>query len=151
MLARINTRANKLLVLTEGVVPYLAAEQVGSLADDLRSLGHLCFWIVDYHSPEVIEFRERSGLRQKLQNAPFKFKPDDWFGFFAQHAWRPKEIRYLAEEADRLHRPIALPFWTKAFGAIRTLFASKERRAEFKKFSGYVLLEPASPARREGS
>jgi methyltransferase (TIGR00027 family) len=143
MLGRANANAKKLLVLTEGVIPYLTAEQVGSLADDLRALDHLCYWIAEYHSPEVIKYRERSGIQKKLQNAPFKFKPDDWFGFFAQHGWRPKQIRYLAEEAELLRRPIEIPFWPKVLMTIRSLFASKERRAAFKRFSGYVLLEPA--------
>jgi methyltransferase (TIGR00027 family) len=144
MLARVNSTAKKLLVLTEGVIPYLSDEQVGTLADDLACLDHIYNWIAEYHSPEVAKFRERSSIRQKLQNAPFKFKPADWFGFFAKHGWRPKEIRYLAEEADRLHRPIALPLLPGLFMAIRALFASKERRAAFKKFSAYVLLEPVS-------
>jgi methyltransferase (TIGR00027 family) len=144
MLARINSGAEKLLVLTEGVIPYLSEEQVGALADDLGSLDHISNWIAEYHSPEVAKFRERGGIQQKLRNAPFKFKPDDWFGFFAKHGWRPKEIRYLAEQADRLHRPIALPLLPRIFMTIRALFASKERRDAFRKFSAYVLLEPVS-------
>jgi methyltransferase (TIGR00027 family) len=144
MLSRINARATKLLVLAEGVIPYLTAEEVGSLADDLRTLDHLCYWIAEYHSPEILKYRDRTGIQQKLQNAPFKFRPDDWFGFFAQRGWRAKEIRYVADQAERLNRPIALPLWIQVIGAIRTLFASKERRAAFRKFSGYVLLEPAA-------
>ncbi len=144
MFVRVNALATKLLILTEGVIPYLTNEQVASLADDLHALDRVRYWIAEYHSPRVIKYRARSGIQRKLQNAPFQFKPDDWFGFFAQHGWRPKEIRYLAEEADRLHRPIALPLWMKALGLLRAAFASKEKRREFKRFSAYVLLEPST-------
>ncbi|HWO32355.1 MAG TPA: SAM-dependent methyltransferase [Candidatus Acidoferrum sp.] len=144
VLASINARATKLLVLTEGVVSYLSVEEVGSLADDLKTLDHACYWIVEYFSPELTKFRRRRSVRRRMQNAPFKFTPNDWFGFFAEHGWRPKEIRYLAEEAERLHRPIQLPVFLKVTVKIRTLFASNEQRAAFKRFQGYVMLEPGA-------
>ena len=146
LFARVNAGAAKALVLTEGVIPYLANEQVASLAVDLHALNHICYWIAEYHSPRVIKYRERSGIQRKLQNAPFQFKPDDWFGFFAQRGWRPREIRYLAEEAQRLHRPIAWPLWARIIGGIFAVFASKERRTERMRFSAYVLLQPEAPA-----
>ena len=37
MFVSVNARAKKMLVLTEGVVPYLSLEEVASLADDLRT------------------------------------------------------------------------------------------------------------------
>jgi O-methyltransferase involved in polyketide biosynthesis len=148
LLSRINARAPKLLVMTEGVLPYLTAEQVGALADDLHGLRKICCWITEYHSPESVKYRERAGMRQKMQNAPFRFKPDDWFGFFRQHGWEAKEIRYLAEEADRVRRPIPLPLIPKIFFTIRALAASRERRAAFREFAAYVLLEPATAGTR---
>ncbi len=38
MLTGINAGARKMLILTEGVIPYLTPKDVGSLADDLRGL-----------------------------------------------------------------------------------------------------------------
>jgi methyltransferase (TIGR00027 family) len=145
LFARVDVGASKVLVLTEGVIPYLTNDQVASLAADLHALEHVRYWIAEYHSPRVIKYRERSGLQRKLQNAPFQFKPDDWFGFFAQCGWRPKEIRYLAEEGERLHRPIALPFWAKVMGLGFWAFVSKQRQLEGKRFSAYVLLQPEPP------
>jgi methyltransferase (TIGR00027 family) len=142
LLDHINMSSPKMLALTEGVIPYLSDEQVGSLADDLRGLDHLCYWIAEYHSPEVIKYRDRGGMQQKLQNAPFKFRPADWFGFFAQHGWRPKDVRYLPDQAQSLHRPIPLPRVAKIIMSVRGAFASKQRREAFRKFSAYVLLEP---------
>ena len=142
LFASIDARAKKLLVLTEGVIPYLTNEQVASLADDLHALNHVCYWVAEYFSPEVVKFRERAGVQKKLQNAPFRFKPGDWFGFFSQRGWHAKETRYLPEEGARLRRPVDLPLWMKMIGMIRAAFASKAQREQFRRFSAYVLLAP---------
>lgn len=140
MLAAVGMRAEKMLVLTEGVIPYLSAEEVASLADDLLALAPACYWVVDYFSPRMLKYRQRM-IGQKMQNAPFRFKPKDWFGLFQEHGWHLKEIRYLAEEGNRLHRPVRLPIIAKAMLGIRGLFSSKEARAAFRKSAGYALLE----------
>jgi methyltransferase (TIGR00027 family) len=83
-LAGVNAQAGKILVLTEGVTPYLTDEDVGDLADDLRRTERVRYWIVDYFSPEAIKFGAK--LRRKfMRNAPFQFAPKDWFAFFAAH------------------------------------------------------------------
>jgi methyltransferase (TIGR00027 family) len=145
-LANVDARAHKLLVLTEGVITYLANDQVGALADDLYALANLRYWIAEYFSPDVMKFRERTGIRAKLENAPFRFKPGDWFGFFAQRGWRPEEIRYLPEEGSRLGRPVDLPFIVKVLGAIRSLFSSPAQRREFRRFSAFMLLVRTAPS-----
>jgi methyltransferase (TIGR00027 family) len=141
-LAKIDARARKALILTEGLVPYLSVEAAGALADALRAMQHISFWIVDYLSPEVMRFRERGGISKKTLNAPFQFKPADWFGFFREHGWQAKEIRYLAEEGERLKRSPRFPLGLKIAIRVRRLLASKERRERFKKVAGYALLEP---------
>lgn len=144
-LEAMNARATKILVLTEGVISYLSVEDVGSLADDLKAIGQVRYWITDYFSPQVVRFRRRwTRMQKRMRNAPFKFTPKDWFGFFQGHGWYLKKIRYLAEEGDRLGRPIQLPpLWRIIFKA-RAVLASKERGAAFRKFSGYVLLAPGT-------
>ena len=141
MLAGADAGARNMLVLTEGVVPYLTVEAVGSLADDLRALDHASWWVVDYFSPQLLKMRRRQ-VGRKMQNAPFKFEPDDWFGFFEAHGWGCKEMRYLADEAERLRREMPLPLVAKAYLNLRQLFLQPERRESFRKFAGYALLEP---------
>lgn len=143
-LASIDARAKKLVVLTEGVVPYLSEEEVGSLADDLRAMEHVQHWIVEYFAPEVMRFRNRGPMRRHMQNAPFKFAPKDWFGFFREHGWRSREVRYLAEEAERLKRPIELPGIMRVLFTIRGILSSPERRQAFRKLAGYAILEPVT-------
>jgi methyltransferase (TIGR00027 family) len=142
LLAATNARAQKLLILTEGVVSYLSVEDVASLADDLRALDRIEGWIVEYFSSQLMKYRGRRRVRWNMQNAPFKFTPPDWFAFFASHGWQPRHIGYLVEEAERLGRPIRMPGALGAIMKLRALFISKERREAFRKFQAYVLLEP---------
>jgi methyltransferase (TIGR00027 family) len=142
LFARIDAQANRIVVLTEGVVPYLSVEQAGSLAGDLRAMQHVRYWLVDYFSAQAIRFRTHSGMKRSMQNAPFRFAPADWFGFFRQHGWQAKEIRYLAEEAERLQRPIPLPRPLIAMLRLWKLFLSPQPWDAMRHFAGYVLLEP---------
>lgn len=48
LLAEVSESAEKILVLTEGVVPYLSNSEVSDLAGDLRAVEKVRFWIVDY-------------------------------------------------------------------------------------------------------
>jgi methyltransferase (TIGR00027 family) len=143
LFAALHERATKLLVLTEGLVVYLSLEEAGSLADDLRAMAHARYWVLDYLSAQAMKFRERSRISKKTKNAPFRFKPADWFAFFSEHGWRVKELRYLSEEGLRLKRkprmPVAMQFLIK----VRTLLMSKEKRESMKKLAGYAMLEPA--------
>jgi methyltransferase (TIGR00027 family) len=142
LFARVNAQAAKILVLTEGLVPYLSVEEAAPLADDLRALDRVRYWVVDNFSPEAMKFRHRKGMGKKMQNAPFKFAPDDWFGFFREHGWESKEIRWLAAEGERLQRPIPLHPLARLAVEFWSLFMTEERRDALRKFAGYVLLEP---------
>jgi len=142
LLASVDAQAGKLLVLTEGVVPYLGVEEVGALADELRGLHAMRYWVVDYLSPALLRYRKR--LQRRMANAPFKFQPDDWFGFFAAHGWRCAELRYLAEHGTRLGRPMRLPTLPRLVLGVSRIFAPKERVEAVGKFAGYALLEPAA-------
>ncbi len=141
-LASMDARGKKLLVLTEGVVVYLSVEEGGVLADDLRAMANARYWVLDYLSPKAMRFRERSKIAKVTKNAPFRFKPADWFGFFRKHGWRVKEMRYLAKEGERLKREPRVPLPLLAAMKLRRIFASKERREALKKLAGYAMLEP---------
>jgi methyltransferase (TIGR00027 family) len=142
-LESVNARARKLLILTEGVVPYLDEAQTANLARDLRKLDHAYGWLLDYFSAEAMRFRRRQGMGRKMQNAPFKFNPPDWFGFFGNLGWRKKDVRYLPEEGQRLGRPFPLPWPMRMALAVVSRIAPEKRRKELGRFAGYVMLEPA--------
>lgn len=141
---RVDAGATRILVLTEGVILYLEEPQVAALADDLRSLAHVDGWIVDYVSKESLAFRERAGVNRLMEQARFKFAPKDWFGFFAEHDWRVRELRYLPSEGARLGRRPALPRRIRLIMWLFGWLAPKERREAFSRFAGYAILEPVT-------
>jgi len=129
------------LVLTEGVTPYWSEAEVAELAEDLRRIDTVHYWINDYYSPESHRFADKRRARF-MRNAPLRFRPQDWFGFFAARGWLAREVRYIAEEGERLGRPIPLPLLFKLWVNFAGLFASPERRENMKRFVAYVLLTP---------
>jgi methyltransferase (TIGR00027 family) len=143
LLAAIGLHATKTLILTEGVLPYLSVEEVAALAHDLRAWEPARYWVVDYFHPAVMRFRRRGRMGRALRNAAFRFAPPDWFGFFERHGWKPREIRYLAEQSRLAARPVPMPPWVKVAIAVGGLFAGAERADPFRKLMGYVLLEPS--------
>jgi methyltransferase (TIGR00027 family) len=139
---QLGSRFTNVLVLTEGVIPYLSVEDVGGLAQDLKAQSAFRHWIVDYFSQDTIRWRKRAAFQRKMQNAPFLFEPKDYFGFFEKHGWRPAEIRYLWHEGRRLNRRIPIPLVAILVFAFTSLFMSKQRRDARRKFAAYILLEP---------
>lgn len=140
-LAEAASGAAKVLVLTEGVTPYLTEAEVAELADDLRRIDAVQYWINDYYSPESHRFADKRRAKF-MRNAPLRFRPQDWFDFFAARGWRAREVRYIAEEGERLGRPIPLPPLLKLWVNFARLFASRGRRDNMKRFVAYVLLTP---------
>lgn len=127
LFTRIDADASRILVLTEGVVPYLSVDDAGALADDLHVMGHVTRWIVDYVSREIVQARRTA--KTDFASAPFLFEPADWHAFFAAHGWQQREIRYLMDEAADSNRLPVLP----------PHLAQSE---DFRRSMGYVLLEP---------
>jgi methyltransferase (TIGR00027 family) len=136
------TAGGRALVLSEGLLPYLDLGEAAALADDLRALSGIDGWVVDYVSPESHRYRERSGLAEQMRQAPFKFQPEDWFAFFADHGWRARQERYLPEEGRRLGRPPPLPWRARLLGTLLGPLVPPERRSQLQRFAGYILLEP---------
>jgi methyltransferase (TIGR00027 family) len=143
LLSEIGSRATKILVLTEGVIPYLSNDEVAALASELRQIEQVRFFVVDYYSPEALRYRHRKiRINRLMKNAPFRFEPEDWFQFFDSVGWRPREVRYIADEADRLNRPVPWPWAQRMLIKIGMLFVGAKRKQAIRKFAAYVLLEP---------
>jgi methyltransferase (TIGR00027 family) len=142
LLDRIDASSRSVLVLTEGVIPYLDNDEAASLADALRAMRHVRFWIVDYLSARAVEFRRRRRVRAAMRKAPFKFAPGDWFEFFRGHGWQVKEMRYYPQEGARYSRRMPIPAVARLLLAISRRWMSAERLEDLSKFGGYALLEP---------
>lgn len=142
LFAEIAAKSQKTLVLTEGVIPYLSNDAVAALADDLRTISVFRYWITDYLSLPARRHRARMEKKMKMENAPFKFDPEDYFGFLKAHGWQAQDIRYIAEEAERLKRPPSLPVLFRLWIGVTSLIAGNNRRNTFRKSMAYVLLVP---------
>ena len=138
LLADVNASAQKVLVLTEGVVGYLANEEVAALAADLRAQPNFAWWVVEYVSSQFRRFERLLSYRRRKQmaNAPLRFRPDDWLGFFAARGWTAKEICYLVAEGEKHHRPSSVPPWMMLLVRIM----SRSRR-QLRENYGFVLME----------
>ncbi len=135
---RLNETAQRALILTEGVTPYLSNEEAGALADDLRQNARFERWVIDYMSTQMArKFRQRQTAR-RLKNAPLKFSPPDWKEFFASYGWTVKDIRYYGDEGRRLNRPYCMPWWMK----LMLIFSSREGREKLRTAAGFAVLGP---------
>lgn len=105
LFADLDRRATKIAVATEGLLIYLTAEEVGSLADDLAAYAHFDSWIVDLASPGQLKLMQRStGKQLSDAGAAFKFGPPEGPNFFAPHGWEPKDVQGFLKIAAELKR-----------------------------------------------
>jgi methyltransferase (TIGR00027 family) len=127
---RIWTTAKRAMVLTEGVLGDLSPDEAGDLADDLHSRRGCELWVLYYFSPRLLaDYRKHPPHR----NVPVRFDPPSWEAFITAHRWRIREIRFLGEESERLHRPVPL----SRLDMVTRLFTSRPLR-DF----GYARIEP---------
>ncbi|MFN8389942.1 MAG: SAM-dependent methyltransferase [Bdellovibrionota bacterium] len=144
-LAEVAAQSRNILVLTEGVIPYLTIDEVSSLGSELRNHDSFRFWIAEYFSKRVYRYLDNPHRRKRMRNAPFRFFPDDWFGCFREMGWEKHEIRYLSEESLRLGRPIPTLWFLKL---LQPFLPETIREANLH-LSGYVLFEPLQSPIRE--
>jgi methyltransferase (TIGR00027 family) len=138
LFAKLAAEAKRVLVVTEGLLIYLTAEQVGELADDLHAAAPFRKWVIDLAHPDLLKMMTKMwGSRLEKGNAPFRFAPPEGTAFFAPHGWRELTFRASMEEARRLKREMPGSWIFK----LMMPFYPKHRREIFRRFSGTVVLE----------
>jgi methyltransferase (TIGR00027 family) len=139
--ARLGGEGGNVLVITEGVIPYLSNEAAAMLAQDLSAIPTFQFWVQDFHNQRI---RSSLNLRwkHKMKSAPFIFKTQDWFGFFGQYGWAPGEVIPISDQARKIGRP--MPFFFPWSLLIR--FMSTKAKQKMRMMSGYVLLKRSASA-----
>ncbi|MDB4899437.1 MAG: methyltransferase [Gemmatimonadetes bacterium] len=106
-LRRLGGVAQTALVVTEGLLIYLTAEQVASLARALHATPSIRWWISDIASPPLLKMMKKM-WGKSVGNAPFIFAPEDSAAFFAPLGWHEIEFRSGIEEAHRVGREMRL-------------------------------------------
>jgi methyltransferase (TIGR00027 family) len=126
------------LVITEGLLVYLEADDVAALARDLHDVAKARWWLTDLGSPMLLKMLAKR-WQPKLQggNAPFKFGPAEGTAFFAPYGWRETEFRSTWDESQRLQRTMPGAWFWKILMRLQPA----KRREEGRRMSGIVLLE----------
>jgi len=101
----LSARAKSVMIVSEGLVVYLAPEEVVALATDLARTPRFNRWALDMVSPALMRMMLKT-MGQELQHAgaPFKFAPNEGPAFFARAGWKPLEVRSLLHTAATLKR-----------------------------------------------
>jgi methyltransferase (TIGR00027 family) len=135
LFADLNRRANKILVLTEGLLIYLSAEEVASLAKDLATNSQFQRWIMDLSSPGLLRMMQRTTGKQLSEvGAPFKFAPAEGPAFFTPHRLEPVDVKGLLKTATQFKRP---PFFLRLLGR----FPEQKGPAGNRPWSGVCLFQ----------
>jgi methyltransferase (TIGR00027 family) len=101
----LNRRAGNIVVITEGLLIYFTAEEVGSFARDLASESRFHTWIIDLASPGQLRLMQgTTGKQLSEAGAAFKFGPSEGANFFIQHGWDPKDVEGLLKTAAQCKR-----------------------------------------------
>lgn len=124
--------ATKALVLTEGLLMYLDEDDALALADALNR-PEVGWWMLDFAGPGLKQMmnRKMDGL---LQNAPFKFAPENGLAYFENLGWRVVDAESLFAAARRFQR---LPMLMRA---VAWLPQPDPRRPGRKPWSAVALL-----------
>jgi len=135
--AQLNRRAKRVLVLTEGLLIYLAPEDVGKLAHDLAAQNAFHGWITDLTSPGLLRMMQRtSGKKLSEAGAPFRFAPPEGPDFFNTYGWKATDVRGMLKTAAQFGRP---PFLLRLLARLPEGKGSQGNRP----WSGVCLLERA--------
>jgi methyltransferase (TIGR00027 family) len=138
LFGQIGAASRHVLVVSEGLLIYLAPEQVAALAVDLATPRSFAWWLIDLASPRLLKMMERTwGRAVAAGNAPFRFAPSEGTAFFQASGWQEGEFRSSWEESLRLKRTMPLAWLWNLVGKLYP----KSKRDEFRRMSGIVLLK----------
>jgi len=137
LFAELGAASSRAIVVTEGLLIYLAPEQVAALATDLHAQPGFQEWLIDLASPQLIQRMNRTwGKNLAAGGAPFRFAPAEGTEFFRPYGWREALFRSNWEEAQRLKRTMKGIWLWKLIGRL----SPKRVREGVRRFSGFVLL-----------
>ncbi|HUJ12493.1 MAG TPA: SAM-dependent methyltransferase [Thermoanaerobaculia bacterium] len=133
-LGRLTKRA---LIISEGLLIYLTADDVCALAKDLASQPAFQRWATDLTNPALLKMLQKQiGSRLGDAGAPLKFAPAEGPHFFEKCGWKPVDVHGMLHTAAKLHR-LSLLF------RLFALFPDTKGEKAKAIWGGVVLLERA--------
>jgi O-methyltransferase involved in polyketide biosynthesis len=135
LFSQVGASSKRVLIISEGLLVYLSADDVGVLATDLARQPAFRYWICDILSPGLLEMlRREGGVELERAGAPFKFAPPEGPEVFRRYGWQPLLVRSTLKAASRAGR---LPWPLKLFG----LFPEANGAQGKRPWAGLCLLE----------
>jgi methyltransferase (TIGR00027 family) len=105
LFSALGRRANRALVVSEGLLVYLDEEEVISLGRDLAAARSFQNWVNDLASPALLKMlAKKMGAPLDQAGAPLKFAPREGPDFFLSSGWKPVEIQSVLHTAAKLNR-----------------------------------------------
>ena len=102
---RLGGRAKKALVLSEGLMIYLAAEEAGALAQNLFEVSSFQSWVLDIASPGLLQMLlPNTDMEFGEGVAKLKFAPENGPDFFKPYGWETVRVDSLGKTAAALKR-----------------------------------------------
>ncbi|MFT3930854.1 MAG: SAM-dependent methyltransferase [Spongiibacteraceae bacterium] len=129
--------AKSVLILTEGVIPYLSLDEVAVLAQELFAQQRFRYWVTEFIRKDVYKYLQSAAREGELQKTPFQFFPEEWYPFFAKFGWVEKETRFNSEIAAEFNRTIPMPL----IGRIIVKLLPKRVREQALQSSGFVVFK----------
>lgn len=138
-------KARRALVVSEGFLVYLSAEQVTALARDLHKESYIRWWLTDLTGPRALAMLQRV-WGPRFPDASFQFGPADSVGFFRALGWHEVSYRSMRAEDERLNRGAR----TSLLSRMMLWLSSDTFREEIRRLSVIELFEtgelpPAHP------
>lgn len=134
---KINKEVKKALVISEGVLVYLSAEEASLLAEELRENSNFMFWITDIISPSILKRLQNNWNNQLASaNAQMKFAPEEGADYFIKFGWNPLEARSTVSESRRLNRRMPMDWLFRFFEKIQP---KEQKKLYDRAFTGTVL------------
>ncbi len=128
-------RAGADMVISEGLIVYLSADEVCELAKDLAAQASFQRWGIDLVSPGLLKMLQRQlGSPLSQAGAPLKFAPEEGPAFFTRCGWSALEVHSMLHTAAKLKR---LPFFLRLFALFPDSKGTKPKHI----WGGAVLLE----------
>lgn len=119
LFSQLGRRAKRVLVVTEGLLVYLAEEEVAALAKDLAAQAAFQHWIIDLVSPALLKMlAKKMGAPLDQAGIPLKFAPETGPEFFTRCGWKAEEIHSILHAAAKINR---LPFFLRLIAAISSV------------------------------
>ncbi len=105
LFSKLGRRANRALVVSEGLLVYLDEEEVMSLGQDLAAARNFQHWVLDLASPALLKMlAKKMGAPLDQAGAPLKFAPREGPDFFVRSGWKPVKIDSVMHAAAKLNR-----------------------------------------------